>query len=154
MLKREHVVSSLLSVEQDRGRWNSMTSLIADGVAELVVGLQTWRVWHLLGIRDLRHRYARSRLGQLWLMLSTGVMIAVLGAVWSVLWRAPPHEVLPFVGTSLILWTFISQVLIECTTTFDAQAYLYRNQRMSFAVSIFSVIYKNALMLAHSLVIV
>ena len=63
------------------------------GFEELASGVAFWRVWHLLGIRELRHRYARSRLGQLWLTLSTDIMVAVLGGVWSLKlsamgWRA------------------------------------------------------------------
>ena len=53
------------------------------GLEELVDGLHNWRVWHLLGLNELRHRYARSRFGQLWLTLSTAVMIGVLAIVWS-----------------------------------------------------------------------
>jgi ABC-type polysaccharide/polyol phosphate export permease len=57
-------------------------------------------------------------------------------------------------GVSVIIWNYLSQVLIDCTTIFGIQAHLYRNQKMNFSVSIFSVIYKNTIMLAHSLVII
>jgi lipopolysaccharide transport system permease protein len=124
------------------------------GWCELVGGLHYWRVWHLLGIRELRHRYARSKLGQVWLTLSTAIMITVLGGVWSLLWHQPVRELLPFVGTGIIIWNYLSVVLTECTGIFVAHGNLYRNQKMNFAVSIFSVIYRNALVLAHSLIIV
>jgi len=126
----------------------------AAGLAELLGGIHHWRVWHLLGIRDLRHRYARSRLGQLWLMLSTGVMIGVLSGVWSLLWNQPLHDLMPFFGIGLIMWTFLTQVLIDCTSIYVTHGNLYRNQKMNFSVSVYSVIYKNSIMLAHNLVIV
>jgi ABC-type polysaccharide/polyol phosphate export permease len=126
----------------------------AAGLAELVGGIHHWRVWHLLGVRDLRHRYARSKLGQLWLMLSTGIMIAVLSAVWSLLWKLPLRELMPFFGIGLIIWTFITQVLTDCTSIFIMHANLYRNQKMNFSVSVYSVVYKNSIMLAHNLVII
>jgi ABC-type polysaccharide/polyol phosphate export permease len=124
------------------------------GFEELLSGLRFWRVWHLLGIRELRHRYARSKLGQFWLMLSSGIMIGVLGGTWSLLWHQPLRELLPFLGTGLIVWTYLSQVLIDCTAVFVTHGNLYRNQKMNFAVSIYSVLYRNTLVLAHSLVIV
>src|SRR5215471_160937 len=102
------------------------------GFEELVGGIRYWRISHLLGVRELRHRYARSKLGQLWLTLSTAIMIGALGAVWSLLWHQPVKELLPYFGTSLIIWTFLSQVLIECTTVFVNQSHLYRNQKMNF----------------------
>jgi lipopolysaccharide transport system permease protein len=124
------------------------------GFEELVGGLRYWRIWHLLGIRELQHRYSRSKLGQLWLTLSTAIMIGVLGAVWSVLWHQPVHELLPFFGTSLIVWTYLSQILTECTAIFVNHGNLYRNQKMNLSVSIYSVIYRNTLMLAHSVAII
>jgi lipopolysaccharide transport system permease protein len=137
------------------------TSLLASlkgaataGLKELLGGLRYWRVSHLIGIRDLRHRYMRSKLGQLWLTLSTGSMIGTLAAVWSLLWRQPIHELMPFLGVGLIMWSYLSQVIVDCTSIFIDQGNLYRNQKMNFSVSVYSVIYKNTIMLAHSLVIV
>jgi ABC-type polysaccharide/polyol phosphate export permease len=124
------------------------------GFEELLGGIHHWRVWHLLGVNDLRHRYARSKLGQLWLTLSTAIMIGVLTAVYSLLFNQPMHELMPFIGVSLIMWNYLSQVLNECTSIFVTQGSLYRNQKMNFSVSIYSVIYKNTIMLAHSLVII
>ena len=126
----------------------------AAGFEDLVGGLRHWRVWHLLGVRELRHRYARSKLGQLWLMLSTGSMIGVLGGVWSLLWNQPLQDIMPFFGASLILWTYLSQVLTDCTAAFVTHGNLYRNQKMHFSVSIYALIYKNTLMLVHSLIII
>jgi lipopolysaccharide transport system permease protein len=124
------------------------------GFEELLDGIRHWRVSHLIGIRELRHRYARSKLGLFWLTLSTASMIGVLIAVWSLLWNQPIHELGPFIGMSIIIWNYLSQILIDCTLTFSNQANLYLNQRMNFSVSVYSVIYRNTIMLAHSLIIV
>jgi homopolymeric O-antigen transport system permease protein len=124
------------------------------GFEELLGGIHHWRVWHLLGINELRHRYARSKLGQLWLVLSTSAMIGVLTAVYSLLFNQPVRVLMPFIGVGLIMWNYLSQVLIECTSIFSGQGNLYRNQKMNFSVSIYAVIYKNTIMLAHSLVII
>ena len=132
----------------------SVKSAAIAGFEELFGGIRHWRISHLIGIRDLRHRYTRSKLGQLWLMISTATMIAVLSAVWSLLWYQPIHDLMPFIGVGLIIWSYLSQVLIDCTSAFVAQGHLYRNQKMNFSVSIYSVIYKNTIMLAHSLIII
>jgi ABC-type polysaccharide/polyol phosphate export permease len=126
----------------------------AAGLDELMGGLRNWRVWHLLGLNDLRNRYSRSRFGQSWLTLSTAAMIGVLSVVWSLLWNQPVHELMPFIGIGLIMWTFLSQVLTDCTSIFVTHANFYRNQKMSFSVSVYSVIYRNTMVLAHSLIII
>ena len=73
---------------------------------------------------------------------------------WSLLWNQPARELTPFFGTGLVMWTFLSQVLTDCTSIFVAHSNFYRNQKMSFSVSIYAVIYKNVPILAHSLIIV
>jgi len=61
---------------------------------------------------------------------------------------------MPFIGAGFIMWNYLSQVLIECTSIFVHQGSLYRNQKMNFSVSIYSVIYKHTIILAHSLIII
>ena len=124
------------------------------GFGELMQGAFNWRVAHLLGIQQLRHRFARSRLGQTWLTLSTALTIAAMGGVWSLLWKQPLRELLPFVGVGIIMWSFITQVLTECTLIFITHGHFYRNQKMNFSVSVYSVIYNNTLVLAYNLIIV
>jgi lipopolysaccharide transport system permease protein len=133
---------------------SSIRSAGEAGFEELMGGARNWRIWHLLGSNDLRHRYARSRVGQLWLTVSSGSMIGGLAIVWSLLWNQSIREVMPFVGVSIIIWNFLAQVLTECTTIFADHGRFYRNQRMHFSVSIFSVIYKNTLVFVHNLIII
>jgi ABC-type polysaccharide/polyol phosphate export permease len=117
-------------------------------------GAYNWRVWHLLGVSELRNRYARSRFGQGWVVLSTGTMIGALAGVWSLLWNQPLPQLMPFIGISMIMWSFLSQILSECPSIFVLHTNYYRNQKMNFSVSIYSVIYKNAIILAHNFIIV
>jgi len=126
----------------------------AAGLAELLNGAWHWRVWHLLGARELRQRYARSRLGQLWLVLSAAIMVAVMSMAWSLLSSQPPGELVPFIGAGFVIWTYLSQVITDCTMIFVSHGNYYRNQRMNFSVSIYSVIYKNTIVFAHSLIII
>jgi ABC-type polysaccharide/polyol phosphate export permease len=133
---------------------DSMTSAVATGFEELVGGARNWRVWHLLGSRDLRHRYARSRFGQAWLTLSTAIMIGVLAAVWSLLWNQPLHDLMPFIGIGLIMWNFLAQTLTEFAAAFVTHGQYYRNQKMNFSVSIYSVVYKNIIILGYGLIVI
>jgi ABC-type polysaccharide/polyol phosphate export permease len=52
------------------------------------------------------------------------------------------------------MWNFLSQVMTECTTIFVNHSRLYLNQRMNFSVSIYSLIYRNLMILAHNMIIV
>src|SRR5262245_21320448 len=102
-----------------------MSSPTAAGFEQLMSGARNWRVWHLLGSRDLRHRYARSRFGQAWLTLSTAVMIGMLAAVWSLLWNQPLRDLMPFIGVGIIMWNFLAQTLTECASAFLTHSQFY-----------------------------
>jgi ABC-type polysaccharide/polyol phosphate export permease len=133
---------------------SSFVRAAAGGFEELMGGARNWRVGHLLGVHELRHRYARSRFGQLWLSLSNGLMIGAMGVLWSLLWNQPLREMIPFVGIGIIMWNYLAQVLTDCTEAFIKQGQFYRNQKLEFSVSIYSVIYRNTIMLAHNLPII
>jgi homopolymeric O-antigen transport system permease protein len=133
---------------------SSILSATGAGFAELRGGAHNWRVWHLLGVSELRNRYARSRFGQGWVVLSTGIMIGALATTWSLLWNTPLHDLMPFMGTSLIIWGFLSQTISDCASIFVQHGNYYRNQRMNLSVSIYSVIHKNMIILAHNFILV
>ena len=77
------------------------------GQADLLRGLVNWRLCHLIGLSEIRRRYARSTLGQFWLTISTAIMVVALGIVWSTLWKLPIASFMPYIAISLIVWTMI-----------------------------------------------
>jgi ABC-type polysaccharide/polyol phosphate export permease len=127
---------------------------VIDGLAIMAAGGMQWRIWHLLGTSELRGRYSRSRLGQAWLSLSTAITIGTLGFVWSFLWKQPMADMMPWIGTGLIVWTCVNASMTECTTILSAHGKYYLNQKMVMSVSILAVIYKNSIILLYNLPIV
>jgi len=127
------------------GRW------IQGALDDLKRGLLNWRLCHLIGLGDIRRRYARSRIGQFWLTISTGLTISTLGLVWSGLWNIDVGDFLPHITVSLIIWTAISGVISDATTVFASLGGLYVNQGMSFSTAIYSLIYRHFLIFLHNL---
>ena len=112
--------------------------------------LSRWRVIHLLGISNLRARYARSKFGQLWLSISTLFLILSTGAVWSLIWHMSINDYLPYVGVGYIFYMFISQTITESSGIFTADARLYLNERVPFLTSVMANLYRNAIMFLHN----
>jgi ABC-type polysaccharide/polyol phosphate export permease len=124
------------------------------GIADLLRGIRKWRLCHLMGLSEIRRRYARSRIGQFWLTISTGVVVAALGLVWSTLWKLPVADLVPFVAISLIVWTMISGTLVEAATVFASTGPIFLNQGMSFSTAIYSLVYRHLLIFLHNLPII
>ncbi|SDR61064.1 lipopolysaccharide transport system permease protein [Rhizobiales bacterium GAS113] len=113
------------------------------GCADLMDGLRQWRLCYLLATADMRRRFARSKLGQLWIMLSGAILVIALGAVWSFLWHQPIHDMLPYVAVSMMTWQLISGVVIESTTALPSSSNYFLNQYTSTSTIVYAVIYRN-----------
>src|SRR5215470_12513952 len=113
------------------------------GIADLQKGIDNWRLSHLMGLGEIRRRYARSRIGQFWLTISTGIVVATLGLVWSTLWKVPIDDRGPFVSLPLTVWTMISGTLGEATTMFISTGPIFLNQGTSFSTAIYSLVYRH-----------
>lgn len=124
------------------------------GIADLLSGIDNWRLSHLMGLGEIRRRYARSRIGQFWLTISTGMMVAALGLVWSTLWNLPVADLMPFVAVSLTVWTMIAGALGEATTVFVSTGPMFLNQGMSFSTAIYGLVYRHLLIFLHNVPII
>ena len=115
----------------------------AAGIRDLVMGAHRWRLWYLIGSGEMRRRFARARLGQLWIMLSSAISVSILGLAWAYLWNQPVREMLPFIGASMTVWQFLSAVLNDTTTAFPLNSHYFLNQYMPASTIIYAVLYKN-----------
>ena len=128
--------------------------MLAAGWQECEAGLANWRIAHLEGTSVLRRRYTRSVLGQFWLTLSTGASIAVLGAVWTLLWKQPAAEIFPYIAVSLILWNFIANLITEGANVFVSHSHTLTNQGLAASTYVYALVYRHLLVLAHEAVII
>jgi lipopolysaccharide transport system permease protein len=131
-----------------------IAALMEAGSRDVIEGLENWRIWHLMGSAELRRRYARSRLGQFWLTLSTGILIGSLGLVWSVLWKMPISEMMPYFATSMVIWTMLTGIIGDATSIFSNSGRYFLNERMSFATAINALLYQQVLIFLHNAVII
>ena len=124
------------------------------GLSDLAEGLKAWRIWHLLGTADLRRRHARSRFGQVWLTLTTGVTILALGLVWSLLWKVPIAGIFPYITVAMVFWGLITGIINDASTSFSSAGNLFLNQRTSLSVVIYGLIYRDLIVLGYNAVII
>jgi hypothetical protein len=108
---------------------NRLLDFARAGWADITEGIANWRMWHLLGSADLRQRYVRSRLGQFWLTLSTGILIGSLGLVWSLLWNVPVSEMMPYLAISIVLWNVLTGIIGDATMVFVKSGRYFINQK-------------------------
>jgi lipopolysaccharide transport system permease protein len=122
--------------------------------ADLRDGMRLWRLAASLGWLDIRLRYRGSLLGPFWLTLSSAVMVASMGAVFSLLFHTSLQGYLPFLAVSLILWQAgIGAFAGEACTAFTGAEQTIRSVRMPFTVQVLRTIVRNLIVLAHNIVV-
>jgi ABC-type polysaccharide/polyol phosphate export permease len=132
----------------------SMREHLAAALRDLGRSFEDWRMWLVLGLSDIRQRYQRSRIGQFWITLSMLVTIAVLGVVYSYLFRLPIQEYLPFLAMGIIVWGLISAFVTEACQTFTgAEGYL-RQAPMAKSVFVHRMLVRNLVIFAHNIAII
>ena len=113
--------------------------------------LREWRKIHLLGMADLRGRFARSKLGQFWVSVSMLCNICIVGVVWSFIWKMPISKYLPYVGMGHIIFSFASQTINESCGIYIANARIYTNQSLPLSISVFAHIYKHTIIVLYNI---
>jgi lipopolysaccharide transport system permease protein len=120
-------------------------------IDDITDGLRRWRLAGALAGLDIRNRYRGSVLGPLWLTLSTGVMLAALGLLYSQLFRMSLTEYLPFLAVSLIVWGLIAQLVTDATTCLTASEAVIRQIPLPYTIHALRCVLRNALVSAHHL---
>ncbi len=121
----------------------AIIELAGKGTRDIVNGLHQWRLWYLIGSSELRRRYARSRLGQFWIMISSAILVSTMGFVWSYLWHQPVREILPYIAIGMMVWQLMLGILTESTTALLQSRHYFLNQYMPASAIIFAVLYRN-----------
>lgn len=122
-------------------------------IDDLFEGVRLWRLWYMLGLNEITHRYRRSTLGPFWLTLSIGVQILVMGFLFGYLFQHKIERFLPFLCISLILWNFLSATIMDGATTLTGASSLITQVKRPFSVYILQTIWRNIVILGHTIVI-
>ena len=121
---------------------------------DLVEGTQRAWMWTAMAMQDVRLRYRGSVLGPFWLTLSTVIMVAAIGIIYSRLFNMELAKYLPFLAIGLVVWQFISSTMSEGCETFVSAKSIIQQLRLPFSVYTFRTVYRNLVVLAHNMLIV
>ena len=134
--------------------WPKRGSRSAAAWDDLVEGMSKSWMWSAMAMQDIRMRYRGSLLGPFWLTISMVIMIAAMGVIYARLFNMEITRYLPFLTVGLVIWNFVSTVIIEGCQTFLSAQNVITQVRMPFSVHAWRTVYRNLIVLAHNTVIV
>lgn len=122
-----------------------------DGSTDIWVAIRNIHVWAALGWHDIRQRYRRSVIGPFWFTLSTFIMIGVLGLLYSELFKQDIVTYLPYLGVGMVVWQFLSTMILEGASGLIGADFLIKQIRMPVTIHICRIVWRNFCILLHSL---
>lgn len=120
---------------------------------DFVDGLARWRLWVKLGWNDILQRYRLSALGPLWITASMAIMVASLGAIYASLFNTPPHEFIPFLCIGLLVWGYISSILLESGSLFTNSTSYIKAIRLPYSLYVLRFMWSKIIVFAHNFII-
>jgi len=135
------------------GSITSKHTQLAKALTDIYEGLNRWELWGTLGWHDIRHRYRRSIIGPFWITLSMGIMVGALGFLYAQFFGQPIRNYLPFLALGIIIWGFISSLILEGCVVFIASESVIRQLRAPLSIHVFRVLWRNLIIFAHNMVI-
>ena len=116
--------------------------------------LKNYKVWQLLGWLDIFKRYRRSKLGQLWIVISTFVVVGSMSFIFSNLFNSNYFIFLVYLINNLCLWNFFKETIEDSSLIFiDNKSFLF-NQKWNHLVMIFRLLARNVIIFAHNLILI
>jgi ABC-type polysaccharide/polyol phosphate export permease len=121
---------------------------------DIVEGASKSWIWTTLAFQDIRLRYRGSMLGPFWLTISTLVMAAAMGFIYSKLFGIDLQTYFPYLISGLVIWQFISGIVTEGGETFLRAQGVIQQIPMPFSLHAYRTVCRNLLVLAHSFVVI
>jgi len=120
---------------------------------DLLSGIRAWPMWTMLGWNDIRQRYRRSVLGPFWITISMAVFIALLGVIYSHIFKIELRTYLPFLTLGYIVWGFVAQATSESSLSFQESERIIRQIRLPYSIFAFRVVWRNFIVFLHTVVV-
>jgi lipopolysaccharide transport system permease protein len=132
----------------------NFNSIFKIGFSEIKEALVYHEQWLFMATQDIKLRYRRSVIGPWWVTISTGVMVMMLGFLWSHIFGADIATYLPFFAIGFVIWNWISSQLIDAAGGFFQFQGLIKQTRIAFPVFTLRLNAKQFIVLMHNIVII
>lgn len=125
---------------------------------ELLSLTRNFELWSTLAWSDTKLRYRRTKIGPLWVSLSTGLTVLMVGMVYGGIFGTPTGMTLggyiAFFACGLVIWTFISSTVTESCTVFVQAGPLIKALPVPLLLHVFRMMARNLVLLGHNVLVI
>jgi lipopolysaccharide transport system permease protein len=132
----------------------TLYSTLRSGLEELKAGFTSHEQWLFMGIQDIRLRYRRSMIGPWWVTISTGVMVMMLGFLWSHIFGSDLGNYLPFFAVGFVFWGWMSGQILDAAGGFFQFGGMIKQIKLPFPIYILRLSVRQCIVLLHNSIII
>ena len=111
-------------------------------------------VWLHLAKQEVKQRYRRSVIGPFWITISTGIMVAGMGPLYSYLLKQPVGSYFQYIAISFVLWNFLSSSINDSCFSFISAEGFIKVVKLPYTTYILKILAKNFIVFLHNFVII
>jgi len=132
---------------------SKLKPLTMTAAADLWGGTLKWQLWGRMGWLDIKRRYRRTLLGPFWTALTLFIFVMVLGSVGSGLFSRQTQEYLPFLVAGMVVWTMLSNIILESGSVFIASVSLIRQKSFEYSTLVYALVWRNFIVFLHNMIV-
>jgi lipopolysaccharide transport system permease protein len=124
------------------------------GFDDLATGARNVDFWAFMAHHEVKQRYRRSYLGPFWVTITTGIMVGAIGTIYGGIIGSDAARYMPHLAVSFVLWSFISQSILDGCQMFLEAGGAMRQMKMPRSTFLYKTLYRNVLLLLHNAVVI
>jgi ABC-type polysaccharide/polyol phosphate export permease len=129
----------------------SIARELKESCLDIADSFKASRIWIALGLNDIAARYRGSILGPFWITLTTSVFVLGIGFLYAGLMKVSTDRYLPWMTMGVVIWSLISQTVLEGGDSFIAAATVLRQTAIPLPLFVWRVIWRNVLTFLHQM---
>jgi lipopolysaccharide transport system permease protein len=132
----------------------TLHSTLKAGLKELTAGIASHEQWLFMAVQDIKLRYRRSMIGPWWVTISTGVMVMMLGFLWSHIFGTDLENYLPFFAVGFVLWGWMSGQIGDAAGGFFQFGGMIKQIKLPLPIFVLRLNVRQCIILMHNSIII
>jgi lipopolysaccharide transport system permease protein len=133
---------------------NHLAYFIREGIIDLVEAFRLRHIWGNLALFEIRSRYKRTKLGPLWITLSTLVLLVAMGPLYAKLFNKEVGEYYLYIACGFVFWNYLTTNISENAKGFHEAQGMLLSYGFPVSLYIYKTIFRNIIIMLHNVVIV
>lgn len=129
-------------------------SAVREGIADVQEAWDIRQIWGNLAWFEIKARYKRTKLGPLWITLSTLIMLGAMGPLYAKLFNKEVGEYYLYISCGFIFWNYFTSNITENAKVLHESQGMVLSYGFPISMYIIKTVFRNIIVMMHNIGIV